>query len=87
VIGLSEDAFFGRVISQPKSGNSIGLNASPFFYSGFALGRRVPLSVGSKTVSSGIVVIELSRSGVVYLHVNREGAIAAERIIRLCAYG
>jgi len=45
---------------------------SPFFRNGFALGQRVPLSVRSKTVSSSIVVVELLRVEVIYLHVNRE---------------
>jgi hypothetical protein len=71
MIRPSGDTFSGRVMSQPKSGNSIGLNASLFFCNSFVLGRRVPLSVGSKTMSSGIVVVELSGSKVVYLHVNR----------------
>jgi hypothetical protein len=31
---------------------------SPYFDIGFALGRRVPLSVESNTVSSGMVVVE-----------------------------
>jgi hypothetical protein len=72
IIGLSGDTFSRRVISQLKSGNSIGLNASPFFCSGLVLGRRIPLLVGSKTISFGIVVVELSGSKVVYLYVNRE---------------
>jgi len=57
VIGSSGETFSGRLISHPQYGNFIGLKESPYLRIGFALGRRVPLSVESKTVSSGIVVV------------------------------
>lgn len=39
------------------------------------LGRKVPLLVGSKTMSSGTVFVELLGSEVVYLHVNKRARV------------
>jgi hypothetical protein len=35
----------------------MGLKESPFLHIGFARGQRVPLLVGSKTVSSSMVLV------------------------------
>jgi hypothetical protein len=68
VIGSSGEVFSRRVISQAKLGNFIGLNASPFARNSLALGQRVPLSVESKIVSSGIVVVvQFSCEVVIYM--------------------
>jgi hypothetical protein len=45
------------LISQPQFGNFMGLKESPFLHIGFARGQRVPLLVGSKTVSSSMVLV------------------------------
>ncbi len=50
----------GKWISLCHFGNYIGSNLSPFLRIGFELGRRVPESVGSEMLGSGIVAVEIS---------------------------
>jgi hypothetical protein len=47
----------GRLICQLKWGNFIGTNWAPLVSRGSSSGLRVPLSVGSNRVSSGIVIV------------------------------
>jgi hypothetical protein len=56
-MGSSGEVYSGRLISQLNWGNYIGLKVLPCLRSGSSLGRRVPLSVESNIVSSGIVVV------------------------------
>jgi hypothetical protein len=58
IIGLSGETYSRRLISRLISANYIGSKCFPFVFNSSALGLRVPGSVGSVFVSSGIIVVE-----------------------------
>jgi hypothetical protein len=58
VIGSLGETCSRRLISRPISVNYIGSKYFPFVFNSNILGLRVPGSVGSAFVFSGIVVVE-----------------------------